>query len=154
MYPVRVVITMVNSKKVTRVATVIVLLLMLVPTLAAVATPEPIGEVRWYVVDDHLEVVLATTPANMDLEVVVQFVDDISDSDRRTVSDRGLENLYEYDFINAMWLRGPPRAVELLSAHEQVAWIEHNDELSWMMDETTNVINATRTWYAQVEGSL
>ena len=154
MYPVRGVITMVNSKKVTRAATVIVLFLMLVPTLAAVATPEPIGEVRWYVVDDHLEVVLATTPANMDIEVVVQFVDDISDSDRRTVTERGLDNLYEYDFINAMWLRGPPRAVELLSAHEQVAWIEHNEELSWMMDETTNIINATRTWYAQVEGSL
>jgi hypothetical protein len=53
-----------------------------------------------------------------------------------------------------MWLRGTPRAVELLSGYQGVAWIEHNEELSWMMDETTNVINATRTWYAQVEGSL
>jgi serine protease AprX len=145
---------MVISSSATRVATVLVLMFMMVPTLAAVATPEPIGEPRWYVIDDHLEVILANTPAGTDLEVVVQFIDDIDGADRRAVRDRGLDNLYEYDYIDAMWLRGTPRAIELLSTHDGVAWIEHNEQLSWLMDETTNVINATRTWYAQVEGSL
>ncbi|NIP35594.1 MAG: hypothetical protein GWN18_11600, partial [Thermoplasmata archaeon] len=71
----------------------------------------------------------------------------------RNVRDTGLDILYEYDFIDAMWLKGVPRAIELLSTYQQVAWIEHNDQLEWMMDMTTNVINATRTWYSYVEGS-
>jgi serine protease AprX len=143
-----------NSRAATRVATFLVLMFMIVPILAAVAAAEPIGEARWYVIDDHLETIMAGTPANTELEVVVQFTDVIDGADRRRVQERGMVNLYEYDFINAMWLRGTPRSIELLSTNEEVAWIEHNDELSWMMDMTTNVINATRTWYAQVEGSL
>jgi len=152
-FQVRGVIIMITSKAL-RVATLLVAAFMLVPTLAAVATPEPIGQPRWYAVDDHLETIMAYTPADMELEVVVQFTSAIGDADRRTVRDRGLTRLHEYDFIDAMWLRGTPRSIELLSADQRVAWIEHNDQLEWMMDETTEVINATRTWNAQVEGSL
>jgi subtilisin family serine protease len=145
---------MVSTSTATRVASIIVLLFLLAPTLSAVAGSEPIGESRSYVIDDHLEAVLAVTPANTDLDVVVQFTNTIDGADRHFVRDRGFDNLYEFDFINAMWLRGPPLAVYQLSSYEAVAWIELNEELSWMMDETTNVINATRTWYSQVVGSL
>ncbi|UCC93457.1 MAG: S8 family serine peptidase [Thermoplasmata archaeon] len=145
---------MVKSRAATSVATFLVLMFLIVPTLAAVATPEPIGEPRYYVIDDHLERILWDTPAGTELEAIVQFTDAIDGADRRAIIDAGLNRLYEYDFVNAVWIRGTPRAIEMLSAYEGVAWIEHNDQLEWMMDETTNVVNATRTWYSQVEGSL
>jgi len=148
------VILMVYPSKATRFVAVLVLSLMLVPTLSTLASPEPVGEPRWYAVDDHLEQVMAESPADQEIEVVVQFVDDIDRADRRAVEDLGLDDLHEYAFIDAMWLRGRPRAFELLSRNERVAWMEHNDQLSWMMDETTSVINATRTWYSRLEGSL
>ncbi len=152
-YPVRGVMMMFISKAL-RVATVMVALTMLVPTLAAMASPGPAGEPRWYAVDDQLETIMSQAPANGELEVVVQFTSDIGRADRVAVEDAGLAKLHEYDFIDAMWLRGTPRSIEILSANPRVAWIEHNDQLEWLMDETTEVINATRAWYSQVEGSL
>ncbi len=145
---------MMISRLAKRTATVMVLVFLLVPMMSVAAAPRDMDGPRWYVIDDHLEHVLASTASDDILEVVVQFTHEIDGVDRRAVGEQGLERLYEYDFIDAMWLRGTPEAIQLLSGYRGVAWIEHNERLCWMMDETTNVINATRTWYSQVEGSL
>jgi len=145
---------MVPEIKARRATTALVMALMMVPALSAMASPGPMGEPHPWVIDNQLETVLAETPADQEIEVVVQFIGDIGPAERRAVDALGLENLHEYAFIDAMWLRGPPRAVELLSRNDRVAWMEHNEELDWMMDMTTEVIDATRTWYSRVEGSL
>ncbi len=148
------VLQMVFKTMVPRASALIVMLVLILPAAYSMALPAPVLERDTMVIDTFLEGILDDTVDDRRLEVIVQFRDDVLPEDRRFVERQGLEVLHQYTIIPALWLKGTPRAIEALSASDRVIWIEHNEELEWMMDETTNVINATATWYSRIEGSL
>jgi len=132
----------------------VVMLVLILPAAYSMAAPEPVVEPNASVVDSYLRDVLDRTSNDQSVEVIVQFSDEVFLNDRSFVKDLGFEVLYKYSIVPALWLKGPPRAIDALSAYDRTVWIEYNEELEWLMDETTNVINATTTWTSQIEGSL
>jgi serine protease AprX len=145
---------MVHASSFTKLLSAFIVVSFVVPAMAAATTPSPSDGPDRAVLDDYLEQVLARTPSDRVIEVIVQFKDGITPDDLRAVKNRGFEFMHQYSVVPAMWLKGTPTAIERLSTSDRVVWIEYNEQLEWLMDETTNVINATRTWYAAVEGSL
>ncbi len=145
---------MVPQASSSRPFTYLIVLLMLLATPLAMAAPSPLGEVDERVIDPYLRQMLDLTPGGEVIEVVVQFEDGVFSDDLKVVSDLGLDNVHQYTVVPALWLRGRASAIERLAGYDRVRWMEFNEQLEYLMDETTNVINATRTWYSTIEGSL
>ncbi|MCK4718155.1 MAG: S8 family serine peptidase, partial [Thermoplasmata archaeon] len=85
------------------------------------------------------------------LEVLVHFQHDVREPDLLALRSAGLEPLHTFDFIDAVYAKGMPRAVLRTTLLEGVDWIEHNDPLEHMMDGTTTVINATLAWNTRIK---
>jgi len=137
-----------------KVYVLVVMLVLILPAAYSMAAPEPVGEPDASVVDSYLREVLDRTSNDPNIEVIIQFSEGVFQKDLQFVAGMGFEVLHEYTIIPALWLKGPPRAIDILSTYERTIWIEYNEELEWSMDETTNVINATTTWNSRIEGSL
>ncbi len=56
--------------------------------------------------------------------------------------------------IPAIHIQARPYQLERLSGYPRVEWMEWDAPLDYLMDMTTNVINATNTWRSVIEGSL
>jgi serine protease AprX len=145
---------MVSNGLIGQASVILVFLFMLLPAAIPAAQPLPLGEADRGVLDPYLSQILDTTHSGEELEIVVQFEAAVLSEDRRLVDREGLDLLHEYTIIPAMWLRATPLQIDRMTRYDRVTWIEYNEELQWMMDETTNVINATRTWASRIEGSL
>jgi serine protease AprX len=105
-------------------------------------------------IDHYLIDVLETKGPYEEIEIIAQFRDGITSEDLKLVDNEGFSTLHQYSIIPALWLKGPARLVERLAGYGRVTWIEYNEQLEYMMDETTQIVEATRAWYAKVEGSL
>jgi serine protease AprX len=137
-----------------RPVALLVLLLFIIPS----AIPTPItlaeGEVNREVIDPYLQEVMSQANRYDELDVVIQFIDPVRVEDRYVLEREGIEILHEFHIVPAVWARATPAQLELLTGYQRTSWMEYNEELEFHMDVTTEVVNATRTWYSRVEGSL
>jgi serine protease AprX len=130
------------------------LLILLIPSAMSLGSSTTLGEPDPSVLDPYLIEVMATTGAYEEMEVVIQFKDHVLPQDRDLLRREGIETLHEYHVLPAVWAKATPRQVERLSGYDRTRWVEYNRQLEYHMDETTRVVNATRTWYSKIEGSL
>ncbi len=138
----------------TRTLTVLLVVAMMMPAALPAGGTVQLSEPDWGVVDPVLRDVLATSAPDEALEVIVQFKGSVQPADREALDYLDIDTIHEYHIVPAVWARATPRQVELLAGYPRVSWMEHNEELEYYMDMTTEVVNATRTWYSRIEGSL
>ncbi len=132
----------------------LVLLLFLIPSSVPIMGEPAEGGVDRAVVDPYLLEVMSNAERHEELEVVIQFVDQVMPRDRDRLLREGVEVLHEFHIVPAVWARATPAQLERLTGYQRTYWMEFNEELEYHMDVTTEVVNATRTWYSRVEGSL
>jgi serine protease AprX len=107
-----------------------------------------------YISDDVLDPYLQTKLGALDhgatLELIVQFKGTLQHSDIQLLEGLGFEVIREYSVVPGVSVKGTPAAVENLAGSERVFWIEYNEQLEYMMQGTTTVINATKTWNSDI----
>ncbi len=83
-------------------------------------------------------------------EVIVQFRGPVLPSDLVAMRQAGLEVRHTFHALPAVYATGAASAVCRLSQDDRVFWMEHNEKLSYFMDQSLLTINATRAWDTQV----
>jgi subtilisin family serine protease len=139
------------------VRSILVLFLVLVLTIPAAlpaASPPAIGSPDPAVLDERLVEVMGTSDPMERLDIIVQFWDEVERSDRQLLEDLGITTIGEYRIIPAVHAQGTPLQIERLSGSPRVKWVEYDLPMELLMDETTQVINATASWRSIIEGSL
>ncbi len=93
------------------------------------------------VIDPALERRLASSG---DLEIIVQFHKDVRYEDRMAMRDMGFTVKHTFKAIPAVYAIGSPSAVRALAEYPRTYWIEYNERLTYMMNETTTTINSSK----------
>ena len=61
-----------------------------------------------------------------ELEIIVQFTDEVTDRDLEEMKRVGIDPILNYHVIPAVYAKGPVRGILALSGYERTYWIEHN----------------------------
>lgn len=131
-------------------STLLVTVLMLALPMLSVAVGTA-GAQNDRVVNDYLESVMAQWPAGQDIGVLVRFKDTPTTYDLGHLRDAGLVPQHTFHVLPTVYATGTVGAVWRASADPRVEWIEWNRPLTFMMENSTTSINATRVWNAVVE---
>ncbi|HID71229.1 MAG TPA: hypothetical protein EYP29_00605, partial [Thermoplasmata archaeon] len=78
--------------------------------------------------------------------IIVQFKDEVRDEDVATLKYLGFKIEEVFKVLPAVWAYGDAEMVKKLSNYHRTFWIEYNEDLQYLMHETTSVINATYAW--------
>ncbi|MFO8051516.1 MAG: S8 family serine peptidase [Thermoplasmatota archaeon] len=89
-----------------------------------------------------------------ELEMVVQFHPPLTDEDIRAAEDAGMDVLHRMKELPAVFARGDRDSIEKLARYKGTYWIENNTIQQFMMQDTTTVINASKTWNSPVVDAL
>ena len=116
--------------------------------------PAHLGVPDWSVVDPVLGDALLNGPSNEGLEVIVQFDGEVTSRDRDTLDALGLRTMHTFDPIHAVFAIGPSHQMLRLAGYDRVAWMELNEPIEPMMEDTLSVVNATLAWRSYVDGTL
>ncbi|MGQ9582551.1 MAG: S8 family serine peptidase [Thermoplasmatota archaeon] len=84
------------------------------------------------------------------VEVVAQFVGEVTGEDRRLMDELGVGVIREYRALPAVYAVGSKRALLALSQYPRTFWMEHNSRMELLMNGTTTVINATTVWSSRI----
>jgi serine protease AprX len=146
-----------------KIPTIAIVSLMLFLSLAGLTISGPVGRVEdsgvnlplefnYYQkysgkrLDPYLDQKLSEVSATEELEIIVQFYDEVKHEDRQFLSYLGVQIEREFTVIPAIYALAPRGAVLALSEYERTYWIEYNEQLEYLMDETTTSTNATKVW--------
>jgi len=102
-------------------------------------------------VNDYLEQVMGRWPAGEEIGVLVRFDGAPTVYDMGHLRDAGLTPRHTFHVLPIVYATGQVDAVWRASADPRVEWIEWNRPLTYMMENSTHAINATRVWNAVVE---
>lgn len=103
------------------------------------------------VVNDYLEQVMDSWPAGQDIGVLIRFEDAPTFYDLGHLREAGLVPQHTFHVLPIVYATGSVGSVWRASADPRVDWIEWNRPLTYMMENSTTSINATRVWNAVVE---
>ncbi len=98
------------------------------------------------ILDPFLEQKLTEVSATEQLEIIVQFYDKVQPEDRQFLTYLGIPILREFTVIPAIYTLATRGAVLALTDYDRTYWIEYNEQLEYLMDETTTSTNATKVW--------
>lgn len=96
------------------------------------------------VIDSVLRQELETT--EKDIEIIIQFKNKITEKEIEILNNLDFEIKKEYEMINGIFAVGSKQGIIELSNYENVFWMEFNEQLVYMLHETTNVVKATNAW--------
>lgn len=85
-----------------------------------------------------------------ELEVVVQFNPPLTNEDVQAAEDSGMEVLHKMRALPAIFAKGDRDSIESLSRYSGTYWIENNTIQEFLMEDTTTVINASKTWNSPI----
>jgi len=88
-----------------------------------------------------------------EMEIIVQFQDEIESRDRLVLDYLGFDIPYTYHVIPAVFAKGNAEAVGRLSGYERVVRIDKNSDIEIDMELSLAVVNATRAWNRIINGS-
>ena len=106
-----------------------------------------------FVIDDDLMEIMESLGKNDKIEIIVQFTDKITNSDRKLIERLGMETIDELNMIPALLIAGTHESIIELSKNMGIFWIEENENLELALDLSTKVINATRVWEKVIKDS-
>ncbi|MEE9150383.1 MAG: S8 family serine peptidase, partial [Thermoplasmata archaeon] len=88
-----------------------------------------------------------------EMEVIVQFQEEVKEKDLELLNALNLEVLYTYHVIPAVYMRGGVGSVKELSSYPRVQRIDLNFGIKIDMELSLSVINSTRAWHREINGS-
>lgn len=124
--------------------------LLFTPLYASMASETEIREE--VMAPSALSAFLESSPED-EMEIIVQFEDEIKSRDRLVMEGLGFESVYTYHVIPAVFAKGTVEAVGRLSGYERVLRIDKNSGIEIDMELSLSVINATRAWNRIINGS-
>ncbi len=127
---------------------VILLLVMIMPTTVAVH-----GEPEYSVLDGVLKRKWQALEPDQQVDLIIQFEDEMTDEDRAILRGLGFKLFEEYRIIPGIHAKGTKESITHLSHYDRVFWIEYNSELKYYLDVSTSTINATDTWQRIMKAS-
>jgi len=101
------------------------------------------------VIDPVLERHLSVSERD-NLEIIVQFYKEVRYEDRIAMREMGFDIKHIFRAIPAVYAIGSSSAVRALAEYPRTYWIEYNEPLVYMMNETTTVINASKVWETKI----
>jgi len=125
---------------------ILVVLILGIPAAAQAVTPE---NPDWDVMAASLRELVAGGGEG-EIEALVQFDGTVRERDLLRLRAIGMRPLHQYTVVPAVFVKGTPAQLRMLSAYERVRHMEFNEPLEFYMHETTNVINATLAWASKV----
>jgi serine protease AprX len=143
-----------NRFNMTPVWTAAVLIVLLFTSIQPAVEPSPIIEPDWGRLDPYLQEMMGRALPGDRLDVIVQFVGQVTPADRSQLAALGLDAKHEFHVVPAIWTSGTAEQVMRLAGYPRTFWVEYNERLQYAMDKTTTVINATTAWDSIIEGSL
>jgi serine protease AprX len=87
-------------------------------------------------------------------EIIVQFESEVRDRDIKILKTLGFDVGRTFHVIPAVFAIGSKSSIIRLSQLDRVKHIEENEELHYMMDESTSTVNATKVWASQIVDSM
>jgi len=102
-------------------------------------------------IDPDLQRTLGGLGMDDRVEVLVQFMGEVRDTDLMMLDGMGVNVRHIYDRMPCVWLELTVRQLVLLQSSPRVYWIEENLPLHFYMHETTTVINATDVWHTPIQ---
>ncbi|UCG69058.1 MAG: S8 family serine peptidase [Thermoplasmata archaeon] len=87
------------------------------------------------------------------LEIIVQFHNEITEKDITVLNTLQIDILYEYHVIPAVFAKCSVDTVKTLSRYSRVRRIDLNSDIEFDMELSLSVINATRAWNREINGS-
>ncbi len=94
---------------------------------------------------------LGSRAPETDVELIVHYDEDVTDGDLARLERAGLDPVAVFDAVPLVYLRTQLARVQDIAALEGVTFIQNNTRLSYQMELTTRVVNATQTWYNRIE---
>ena len=105
--------------------------------------PMSFKDTRWArprpgnVLDPILETELSNAGPVDVLDVIVRFRHGIKDSDYELIHRNGLTAHRTFEFVDAVHVSGTKAALNRLSSSDRVQWMEFNEQLDYLMDDST-----------------
>ncbi len=106
--------------------------------------------VDYEVMDSGLIRRMKSADPDDNLEVIIQFKDEIMDKDIKLLNILDFEVKRTFHVIPAVYAIGSKDSIMRLSQYSRTFHIEYNEELYYLMDESTTTINATKVWASQI----
>jgi serine protease AprX len=132
--------------------TAISLMLVLIFLIPAIAGSGEIfeGNAQLNVLDDYLIERLDAASPEENLEILVQFKDEVKENDKHYLNALGFDVRREFHVIPMVYAIGTKASITRLSGYHRTFHIEYNEPLEYMMDQSTTTINATKVWATQI----
>jgi serine protease AprX len=105
---------------------------------------------NFQIMDGVLIEELSRADPDDDLEVIIQFKNEIKNRDLMVLNGLGFDVKRTFHVIPAVFAVGSKASIIKLSANDRVFHIEFNMQLEYLMDESTTTINATTVWASMV----
>jgi serine protease AprX len=102
------------------------------------------------VVDDYLNEIISGIDLWERVEVIIQYIDELTESDRTLLNDKDIEILHEFSGLPAVFGNASKASILELAEDERIYWIEFNEPIEYHMDMSLSVVNATKTWNSVV----
>jgi serine protease AprX len=88
-----------------------------------------------------------------DIEAIVQFQEKVKEKDIDMLRALDLEVLYTYHVIPAVYVKGRVDSIKRLSSYSRAYRIDLNSEIKMDMELSLSVINTTKAWHREINGS-
>ena len=102
-------------------------------------------------IDSYLQKEIDLRQPDDDIEIIAQFRSEVTKEDLRTMERFGIEAIYVFHAIPAVYAKGTVESVLQLSSYPRTFWLEYNMENELALQETTTVIKATTPWTSDVK---
>ncbi len=126
-------------------------MLSMIVTAIPGSTPDSSPETNENTIDSHLMSVMADLESENEIEIIVQFRNEVKDEDVRELERLDIQLIHQYRIIPGVYAKGSVESVMALSNYHRTYWIEHNYKFKLALNETTSVIGATTAWNAEVK---
>ena len=135
-------------KSQTRFNGIIMILLLMMLTLPVLPVSQA-DQPDFTKIDSVLVTKLEERNPSDDIEIIVQFQNELEDRDLQKLGELDIEILYTFSVLPAVYAKGSVDSVLQLSAYERTFWIEYNQENELLLHETTTVIKANTVWTSE-----
>jgi serine protease AprX len=133
----------------------IVAYLMLFFILIGLFTPVIYGdtEIREDVLSSSARNKLNSLSGYDEIEAIIQFQDQITEADFDIIHSLGLELIYTYQVIPAVYAKGKVDSIKTLTTYSRIKRIDLNSPIEIDMELSLSVISAPEAWNREIKGS-
>jgi serine protease AprX len=108
------------------------------------------SNINYKVIDPYLLTLMEREDQIKNIELIIQFKEEITEKDLFFIQKIGIDIKKQFFVIPAIYGLGSINSIIELSNYKKIQWIEYNEDMNLLLEDSTNTISASWVWETEI----